>query len=268
MIRLIVSDIDGTLVPEGGSYVNPEYMTVIRELLHRGVQFAAASGRQSSSIDAVFHELREEIYYLGDNGACIEKGDQCIKEMCMDREDLCALRKELEGIPGHQQLLSLREGYYIDDKSEEFYHLVFEEYGGVGGVVEDLGDYVDACIKLSLYCKEGAKGVYDQISSCWKEKFVINVSGAKWVDINAAGATKGGAVQWLQEAYGITPEETVVFGDNYNDISMMMRAGRSYASELSAPDIRKAAGYVMASYEKDGVLQVLKEILQEVRNEM
>ena len=44
MIRLIVSDIDGTLVPEGGSLLNPEYMTVIRELTDRGVRFAAASG--------------------------------------------------------------------------------------------------------------------------------------------------------------------------------------------------------------------------------
>ena len=62
MIRLIISDIDGTLVPEGGSNINPEYMAVIRELLDLGVQFAAASGRQASSIDAVFHELRDRIY--------------------------------------------------------------------------------------------------------------------------------------------------------------------------------------------------------------
>ena len=44
MIRLIVSDIDGTLVPEGVSYINPEYLDVIRELTDMGVQFAAANG--------------------------------------------------------------------------------------------------------------------------------------------------------------------------------------------------------------------------------
>ena len=54
MVRLIVTDIDGTLVPEGGSRVNPEYMTVIRELTDLGVRFAAASGRQASSIDVIF----------------------------------------------------------------------------------------------------------------------------------------------------------------------------------------------------------------------
>lgn len=56
-----------------------------------------------------------------------------------------------------------------------------------------------------------------------------------------------------------------MFGDNYNDISMMMQAGLSYASELSGPDIKKAAERVVESYEKDGVLKVLKQILEEVR---
>lgn len=267
MIRLIVSDIDGTLVPEGGTYVNPEYMTVIRALLDRGVRFAAASGRQAASIDAVFHELRDEIYYLADNGAVIQKGGRAIKEQYMDGGELRALLKELRGISGQRLLLSVKEGYYTDEQDREFHRLVFEEYKGVGKVVERLEDYADTCIKLSLYCEDGAQGIYDLFYDRWKERFTIYVSGARWVDINSAGVTKGNAVRWLQERYGITPEETVVFGDNYNDISMMQRAGRSYASELSAPDVRRAAGRVAESYERDGVLTELKRILEEVQNE-
>jgi len=58
-----------------------------------------------------------------------------------------------------------------------------------------------------------------------------------------------------------------VFGDNFNDISMLERSVRSYASALSHPDVKKAAAYEVASYEEDGVLQVLKQILEELRNE-
>lgn len=267
MIRLIVTDIDGTLVPEGGSYVNPEYMVVIRKLLDLGVQFAAASGRQASSIDAVFHELRDRIYYLGDNGACIQRGGVTVKEVRMGREATLGLLKELKDIPGQKQLLSLKEGYYTDDRDEKFRRLVFEEYKGVGGVVEQIEDYADACIKLSLYCENGSREIYDQIGDDWKERFAIHVSGARWVDINSFESTKGNAVRWLQEQYGITPEETAVFGDNYNDISMMKQAARSYASELSNEEIRAEAAGVVLSYEKDGVLMVLKEILEEVEHE-
>ena len=265
MIRLIVSDIDGTLVPEGGSLLNPEYMTVIRELTDRGVRFAAASGRQATSIDVIFHELHDRVYYLGDNGACILRGGETLKAMYLKEEDLRALLKDLRSIPDHQMLLSVEEGYYTDDPDEAFHRLVFEEYKGIGKVVDCMEDYADVCIKLSLYCEQGARKIYDRFYDRWKDKFTIYVSGAKWVDINAPGVTKGEAVRWLQEKYRITPEETVVFGDNYNDISMMMQAGLSYASELSGPDIKKAAERVVESYEKDGVLKVLKQILEEVR---
>ena len=267
MIRLIVSDIDGTLVPEGGSLLNPEYMTVIRELTDRGVRFAAASGRQATSIDVIFHELQDRVYYLGDNGACILRGGETLKAMYLKEEDLRALLKDLRSIPDHQMLLSVEEGYYTDDPDEAFHRLVFEEYKGIGKVVDCMEDYADVCIKLSLYCEQGARKIYDRFYDRWKDKFTIYISGAKWIDINAAGVSKGNAVRWIQDQFQITPEETVVFGDNFNDISMMERSTRSYASVLSHPDIKKAANYEVASYEEDGVLQVLKRIAEEIRNE-
>lgn len=105
------------------------------------------------------------------------------------------------------------------------------------------------------------------MSENWKEKFAINISGEKWVDINDPEATKGNAVRWLQRELGVNREETVVFGDNFNDMSMLACGDRSYASVLSAPEVKQAARYEVASYEEDGVLQVLKDILQEVAHE-
>lgn len=265
MIRLIISDIDGTLVPEGGSDINPEYMDVIRELTGLGVQFAAASGRQASSVDAVFHELSDRIYYLSDNGAYIQKCGAPAKEVRMNKEDVEGLIMDIRKIPGCHALLSTREGYYMDDKSEAFYKLVFEQYKGVGAVVEDIMSYTDRCIKLSLYGDNGSLELYELLDDRWKNKFSVNISGAKWMDINDFCATKGNAVRWIQEQMGITPEETVTFGDNFNDISMLERSVRSYASVLSHPDVKKAARYEVASYKEDGVLRVLKQILEEMQ---
>lgn len=44
MIRLIVSDIDGTLTEDGGSRLDPELYEVILKLKSQGIYFAAASG--------------------------------------------------------------------------------------------------------------------------------------------------------------------------------------------------------------------------------
>ena len=44
MIKLIVSDVDGTLVPDGTRDVNPELFETILKLREKGIQFAVASG--------------------------------------------------------------------------------------------------------------------------------------------------------------------------------------------------------------------------------
>ena len=54
MIKLIVSDIDGTLVKDGTLDINPEYMDVIRKLTEKGIHFVACSGRQYSSEKQLF----------------------------------------------------------------------------------------------------------------------------------------------------------------------------------------------------------------------
>lgn len=46
MIKLIVSDIDGTLVKDGTLDINPEYMDVIRKLTEKGIHFVACSGKR------------------------------------------------------------------------------------------------------------------------------------------------------------------------------------------------------------------------------
>ena len=53
MIKLVVSDIDGTLLEDGGHELNPELFEVILKLREKGMQFAAASGRQWASIEQV-----------------------------------------------------------------------------------------------------------------------------------------------------------------------------------------------------------------------
>jgi len=69
MIRLIVSDIDGTLTEDGGSRLDPELYEVILKLKSQGIYFAAASGRHSASIEYIFDPIKDKIFYIGDNGA-------------------------------------------------------------------------------------------------------------------------------------------------------------------------------------------------------
>lgn len=71
MVKLIVTDVDDTLVPEAGSVINSEYYDIIRECRKRGIIFGVASGRQKPCVRKLFEPVLDEIFILADNGTDI-----------------------------------------------------------------------------------------------------------------------------------------------------------------------------------------------------
>lgn len=64
MIKLIASDLDGTLLKEGTMDINPEIYDIIRKLKAKGIVFAAVSGREYDSIERVFAPVKDDIYFI------------------------------------------------------------------------------------------------------------------------------------------------------------------------------------------------------------
>ena len=264
MIRLIITDVDGTLVPEGVSILNPEYMDMIRRFHDKGVQFAVASGRQGNSLRTPFHDVLDLLYLLPDNGGTIKHGSQTIRSNYIKKEYACGILSDLSRIPDCHTIVSTAETSYTDSSDPEFLKLILENYKLGTQQVEDLLDYAEGCVKISSWYRAGSRVLYEQIHEKWQDTFSIAISGERWMDMNSPDTSKGNAVRWLQHKLGIFPEETVVFGDNFNDISMFHQAAFSYASEDSHPDVQKEARYLFPSYREDGVLQVLRHLLKEM----
>ena len=68
MIKLIASDIDGTLVENSTAVLHPEMFDLIRKLKEKGILFCAASGRQYQSIANMFEPVKDDIIFLAENG--------------------------------------------------------------------------------------------------------------------------------------------------------------------------------------------------------
>ena len=64
MIKLVASDVDGTLVPDGTFEINPEIYDVIKKLKEKGITFVAASGRQYASLKKLFAPVADRILYI------------------------------------------------------------------------------------------------------------------------------------------------------------------------------------------------------------
>ena len=78
MIKLIASDVDGTLIKDSTPDLYPEMVDTIRELKKKGILFCAASGRQYESLRNVFRDVADDIAYIAENGAHIRYQNQNI----------------------------------------------------------------------------------------------------------------------------------------------------------------------------------------------
>ena len=75
MIKLIASDLDGTLLQNGAQELDPLIFDQIRELKEMGIHFVAASGRQYPNLQRLFAPVQDEISYIAENGSlCIHDG--------------------------------------------------------------------------------------------------------------------------------------------------------------------------------------------------
>ena len=114
MIRLVVTDIDGTLLPEGTHTLNPEYFEVIEKLRERGMQFAAASGRHWKSIDQLFGPVRDKIFYIADNGAYLGTSKRDLFVHTLPRDIAMDIIREARKLDGVEVAASCANEAYME----------------------------------------------------------------------------------------------------------------------------------------------------------
>ena len=151
MIKLIASDIDGTLVKDGTNVLNPEIYEVILKLKERGIQFAAASGRQWGSIEQLFEPANERIFYLSDNGAYVGCHGRNLFLNTLDPELTMEMVEDIRKEPDLEVMLSGPDVVYMDTKDQGFVDWMIEGYKFRVKLVEDVRRVKDSFIKVSAY---------------------------------------------------------------------------------------------------------------------
>ena len=229
MIRLIASDIDGTLMPYGQTGISDSAFREIERLADRGVMFCPASGRQYKSLRQLFAPVADKLYYMCENGAVIfGPGDPAplLAKTAMDRTQAVALCRAIVAHPDCEVLISGQNTSYLCPKQEDMVVLIRDFVGNDVVLVKDPGDVPEDIVKIAAFCRRGAAAEVDGPLSKWGEVFSMAVAGAPWLDFTLAD--KGLGLQKLCAAVGVKPDEVLAFGDNFNDVPLLKAAGTAY----------------------------------------
>ncbi len=258
MIKLIVTDMDGTLLDENG-HLPPGFTEILDRLMAKNIKLVAASGRPYYTLQTNFGPIGRHLSFICENGALVVDNNKVIYESAIDKNLVDEVINSAKEIEGNVLVLCTANCAYIENCSEE-YLAEIRKYYTIVKHVDDLRNVTEDIVKVTI-CN--LNNSLENLNTIFKPKFEdrLNVvgSGEIWIDISNKGANKGTALKSLMETYNISREETMVLGDYYNDIEMLAQAEYSFVMENAPEDMKQYGKYIAASNVEHGVLRAIIE---------
>lgn len=247
MIRLIVSDLDGTLL-HGHKSIRPEDREALQEAAAQGITVAFASGRMRPEIIRVAQELGVTGHAISQNGAYVHTaGGRMIHQSAFERELIADLAQVASGAP-FVTLLAGPESYVVERWSERAERL----RGRLMAPIVEMKDLQEKlgveliCGKISYMGEIGELLPFQKrLQAKYGEAIDAYISDVDCMDVMPRHTSKGIGLLALLDHLGIKPEETACFGDSFNDLSMFAATPHSFAMASSHPDVQAKAAHIV-----------------------
>lgn len=267
MIKLITTDLDGTLMSPDHITITPRTVNTLKKAHALGVKIAVATGRPLSLIDNVICQIPFADYIIYSNGACVydKNGDRIIysnlisyKQAAETVDYLLKNKVFFEIYIDGRSHYQLGTEYLLDDMDlpVEFLTEIKDTMTGH----ENLPLYISgrSVEKVTLYSVKKSKFV--QFDEKLKSMGLTTASSFKDnLEATAADTDKGAALKGICRELGITADACMCFGDAGNDRPMLEFAKYSFAMENGTDECKASAKYIAKSNAEDGLAQAVEE---------
>ncbi|MGW0770078.1 Cof-type HAD-IIB family hydrolase [Streptomyces sp. NPDC002676] len=262
-IRLVVTDMDGTLLDDA-KRIPDGLWPMLAELRRRGVVFSPASGRQYATLAREFADVAEGMVFIAENGTYVVRDGVELSSDPLDRAVAAGVARAVrrlvaDGVDVGAVVCGKRSAYV--ERTDEAFLAQVRHYYVEHRIVEDVTAVDDDVIKVALFDFGSAEHTTAPALRDFAATHRVVVSGEHWVDVMNRTADKGAALRGLQRELGITPAQTMVFGDYLNDLEMLDAAEWSFAMANAHPEVVRRARHLAPSNNDNGVLRTIARVL-------
>ena len=257
MIRMILTDLDHTLLKQDGS-VSGKTLQILTACRTKGIRFAIATARYWIGAERYIDLLNPD-YEITTDGTLVHSHGQCIYSCAFSAAETNAIISSIaEAVPGAEITAACGKTVYWNSyhisESEKLHKAVYCDYSSPLDVQANkiVAELPDESVAREIATRTNCK------LQCYR--------GEKWYAFMPAASGKTAAIRALAEISGISPEDTVAFGDDLNDIEMLRFCGTGIAVANAIPELQEAADEITLSNDEDGVAKwladhCLKEIM-------
>ncbi len=274
-IKMIATDLDNTLL-DNDKEISDENLRELGKCLETGIIVVIATGRTSTGIPEELIDLPGMRYAITINGSRVIdlKTGEVLDACRMDHETALKLMEKAKNSPydimydvSIDGMVYACADYY--GRLEEFYPDIppqaLKMFRNMREVVSDNIEYVrdnaDEVDKVNYSFTDLSERSLMRQELEDFPGVVVTSSLSHNLEINAAGADKGGALLRLAGRLGIRREEIMAFGDSDNDLTMVRDAGFGVAMENASDTVKSAADYITASNNDSGVAKAIERFV-------
>lgn len=265
---LIAFDLDGTLVDDDKK-ISPSAYASIMEVQKLGMTVVIASGRPTYGCRHIAKELHLDEYggyIISYNGGKITsmRDGQVLSRNTMSLDllrDLFEKVKDLEGVTMlsyiNQAIVTNKEGNkYVEMES-------FVDNGMPIQVSEDFPfNLTREPFKAALVGdRDRLAPLKTELIEMYKGRLTLLTSAENFIEIIPYGVDKGAALEFLLADIGLSKENVIAVGDNYNDLRMIQLAGLGVAMANATEAVKRAANYITLSNNEDGIRHLLNKYI-------
>lgn len=250
MIRMVVSDVDGTLIDGGHREISSKIFEYIRRVNDKGIIFAVASGRSYHDLWRLFSAEAGNIVFLCSDGALGMYRGKVLWEAPLDKtaaEEFC--RKVGETSSCSLVVSCERNSYYVS-RNPGFRKAIEKGYGMDAVEVLDFSGLKNHWLKLGLFTENSLELNSPAVRNYPRESLSLIYEDNHWKEFVAKGVHKGEALRRVAGQMKISLEDVLAIGDNYNDKEMLETVGISCAMRSGKEEIRSLCKEQCASVEE------------------
>lgn len=261
-VKLILTDIDGTILPYGHMRVSERTVAAIHAALDAGIVAGPASGRFHSWIPAFFGgDEACCATAIAANGMQVYHAGEMVLERTIDPDALRRAAAVLREVPG-TGLIVFRDGSpHLVQGDREDLSVAFPRYARECLDAEGLPDA--PVPKANIFVKGSLNDTRALVARLNREVdgLDFDVPQEMFCNVMPGGWNKGAAFAWLLDYLGISRDEAVVFGDAGNDVALFEQAEHSVAVAGALPEAVAAARWHIGTCEDDAVAEAIEALV-------
>lgn len=253
-IRLVVSDVDGTLVRHDKS-LHPETIRAAHELKAAGITLCLVSSRPPKGVEMFLEPLGITAPHAGFNGGQIVAGDnRTILDSLAIPEAAAQEAVAHMTEAGLDVWVYAGPSWYVKQPIGPYVAHEAEVTDNTYTVVEDFAPYLATANKIMASSKDFdlVGRVEADLQVLLGDRASVNRSSNYYCDVTHVEANKGHAALALAKIVGVTPEEMACLGDMNVDVPMLKVAGVSIAMGNAADSVKAAAQFVTGTNDESG----------------